>query len=364
MKTFCYILLCLLMVAGTASAQYSTPNYMEQGGASWVIGSTGTLTVASGGTLTIASGATFTNNASSALATLDVGGGFTTGTGSGLTVSAAGALSTNGAIISETTITSGKSTAAQGGFTAYGGTSGGIAVTPIATGTALTTIQNQNVAAAVITLPSATCTLPGLGLANAFTAANTFTTENSSATPSAAQRTIIGTINVGTTTAITGVTNDPSFAAIRGIANVGDISGTGQPYTYGVQGKLAVGSGKTINNAALWATGVYAQLDVSAGTYTAGQIAGLWVDMGATGNASAKSFAPANMNCIRITNTVSGMLPKAIISVTANATNFLDLSAADGVAGWLDATTGGTTATGRIRILVDGATRYLHVFSD
>ncbi|MDD5543906.1 MAG: hypothetical protein PHX83_12100 [Acidobacteriia bacterium] len=54
-----------------------------------------------------------------------------------------------------------------------GSTSGGIKIAPIATGTALTTIQNQNISAATITLPSATTTLPGLSLANAWTGANT-----------------------------------------------------------------------------------------------------------------------------------------------------------------------------------------------
>jgi len=55
-----------------------------------------------------------------------------------------------------------------------GSTSGGIKIAPIATGTAVATIVNQNVAASTITLPSATCTLAGLGLANIWTADNTF----------------------------------------------------------------------------------------------------------------------------------------------------------------------------------------------
>ena len=61
-----------------------------------------------------------------------------------------------------------------GTITLKGTTSGGITLAPIATGTAATTIQNQNVAAATITLPSATSTLPGLGLNNAWSGANTF----------------------------------------------------------------------------------------------------------------------------------------------------------------------------------------------
>ena len=50
-----------------------------------------------------------------------------------------------------------------------GSVSGGIKVSPIATGTALTTIQNQNVAAATITLPLATAELATLGLAETLT---------------------------------------------------------------------------------------------------------------------------------------------------------------------------------------------------
>jgi hypothetical protein len=65
--------------------------------------------------------------------------------------------------------------ASNGSVVLSGATSGGITITPIATGTAVTTIQNQNVSAATITLPSATCTLGGLGLNNAYTGTNTFT---------------------------------------------------------------------------------------------------------------------------------------------------------------------------------------------
>ena len=63
-------------------------------------------------------------------------------------------------------------------LTIPGTTSGGIKIQPIATGTATATIQNQNVAASTITLPSATCTLPGLGLSNTWTVAQAFSGNN------------------------------------------------------------------------------------------------------------------------------------------------------------------------------------------
>jgi len=61
-------------------------------------------------------------------------------------------------------------------LTVNGSTNGAIAVSPIASGTGTTTIQNQ-VGTPTITLPAATCTLPGLGLANTFSAKNTFSGE-------------------------------------------------------------------------------------------------------------------------------------------------------------------------------------------
>lgn len=71
-----------------------------------------------------------------------------------------GAVTING----DTTLALGKV------LTVQGATSGGIKLAPIAVGTNLTTLINQ-AGTINVTLPSATCTLPGLGLANAFSAA-------------------------------------------------------------------------------------------------------------------------------------------------------------------------------------------------
>jgi len=62
----------------------------------------------------------------------------------------------------------------SGSVAIKGLTSGGITIAPIDAGTNTTTIQNASGGSAkVITLPSATCTLPGLELANTWTAVNT-----------------------------------------------------------------------------------------------------------------------------------------------------------------------------------------------
>lgn len=57
----------------------STPNYREQGGASWVVGSGGSLSIESGGTLTIDPGATVTGG----LASNTIGSGETLSVESG-----------------------------------------------------------------------------------------------------------------------------------------------------------------------------------------------------------------------------------------------------------------------------------------
>jgi endonuclease YncB( thermonuclease family) len=102
---------------------------------------------------------------------IDVGGGYAS---TGLTIAATGAVTGASTALFDSTVTSGKAGSA-GSLVATGTTSGSIAITPIAAGTNATTIQNQaGGSAKVITLPSATCTLPGLGLANTFSAANTF----------------------------------------------------------------------------------------------------------------------------------------------------------------------------------------------
>ncbi len=139
-----------------------------------------------GGTQTFSGNKTFTGTvdiqgnttASAGNPTFDLSGSsgtFTTSTGanvlSGNTSIAGtktfgtgtGAVSLNG----DTTIATNKNlvmTAGTGYIQVNGATSGAIKILPIATGTATTTIQNQNVAAATITLPLATAELATLGL--------------------------------------------------------------------------------------------------------------------------------------------------------------------------------------------------------
>ncbi len=115
-------------------------------------------------------------------------------------------------------VISGGSIASATSIGAVGAINGGITIAPIATGTATATIQNQNVAASIITLPSATCTLPGLGLANTWAAAQTFSAVNVHTlmpTIPATTASSAGTVQ-GDATAIT-----TGFTVVTGASNAG-----------------------------------------------------------------------------------------------------------------------------------------------
>lgn len=95
-----------------------------------------------------------------------------------------------------------------GSLALAGTVSGGIKIAPIATGTAEATLQNQNVAASVITLPSATTTLPGLSLDNTFTGAvtlNNIVLPVSGGAPTSGTATVNGTTGVTIATTLASV---------------------------------------------------------------------------------------------------------------------------------------------------------------
>ena len=139
-------------------------------------------------------------------------------TGTGTFTTGTGAVTLSG----DTTVAAGKNlllAAGAGYFQANGTTSGAIKIAPIAVGTATATIVNQNVAASTVTLPSATCTLPGLGLANTWSGINTFGTAASvfSIMPTipATTASSAGTVQ-GDATAIT-----TGFTVVNGSTNAG-----------------------------------------------------------------------------------------------------------------------------------------------
>ncbi len=133
---------------------------------------TGTVDI-QGNTTAAAGNPTFDLSGSSGTFTTSTGAnvlsGNTTVAGTKTFGTGTGAVSLNG----DTTIAANKNfvmTAGTGYTQINGAVSGAIKILPIATGTATTTIQNQNVAAAVITLPKETCELASLAIAETLNA--------------------------------------------------------------------------------------------------------------------------------------------------------------------------------------------------
>lgn len=177
----------------------------------------------------------------------------------------------------------------------------------------------------------------------------------SSATPGTV-RALTGKITESAATMTSG-----NIVGVRGEANLVSASGG---FVYGVQGKI-IPTGTL--SGSVWAAAVFGQLDVSAATINAGQVATLWGDWGATG-ATATSMSGARM--VALTNTTANVL-NAIIYSYGSATNLLELSHSGTPAFYLAAGTSAGSAGDAtkcaaqqvLRITVNGSSVYIPVFT-
>jgi len=129
-------------------------------------------------------------------------------------------------------------------------------------------------------------------------------------------------------------------------------------FLYGVQGKITLKG--TVNQTHSEYNGaLVGQFDFSNANAVVTQVGGLamlWLDAGA----SAVAGILANASAIIITNSVAGNNLHSILQVNASATYFADIQ--DRGSGWVVGTTA-TTAAGTLKVLVNGATRYIQLFS-
>jgi len=149
---------------------------------------------------------------------------------------------------------------------------------------------------------------------------------------------------------------------VRGEVNVtGTI--TGGASIYGAQGKFVAGSSFTMNHEDSRICGAIAQLDISNGTYTSGQLSALWVDMGASASASAVSTQGGGQcNIIRATNT-TGMECNSIMYGYSKADFVFDLGAPSSTADWFT-TSAGSAATKYIRLNIMGTAYKIALLAD
>lgn len=187
---------------------------------------------------------------------------------------------------------------------------------------------------------------------------------NLNGTAKTVSTTALGTVRVAQGS---GIASGTSIASGNLVGARGDVtlSGTitaGGAYLYGSQGKLIVTG--TMNHADSRLCASLAQLDISAGTYTAGQLSALWVDAGSTASVSAVSTkGGGQFNLLRITNTTAAS-SNAVIYAYADADYFMDLGAPSGDADWFDAGTGASAnVSGHIKVYLNGAAAYLRVYA-
>lgn len=225
----------------------------------------------------------------------------------------------------------------QNGFTSVTMASGGLTLT---SGSITVTSGNETLTAGDLTLS-----------AGVITANKTITGTALSTT-----RAILGAATASGTAIASG-----NLVGVRGSVTLSGTITAGGAYLYGAQGKLIVSG--TMNHADARLCGMLAQLDISAGTYTAGQMSALWVDAGATASASAVSTkGGGQFNLLRITNTTSASSNAAIL-VYADADYLMDLGGPGGNADWFDAGTGATAGvTGHLKVMVNGTAKYIRLY--
>lgn len=174
----------------------------------------------------------------------------------------------------------------------------------------------------------------------------------------------LGTVRNGYFKVISGVggsATSGNLVGVRGEVSIpsGDTIGGGI-YLYGSQGKLTFAGVMDHADSRLCAS--LAQLDISAGTYTTGQLSALWVDAGATASASAISTkGGGQFNLLRITNTTAA-LSNALIYGYADADYLFDLGGPGGNADWFSESGTCTTpgqAHGWLKIYLNGTAKYI-----
>jgi len=151
----------------------------------------------------------------------------------------------------------------------------------------------------------------------------------------------------------------------RGLVTLSGANSAGGAYFYGAQGKLVITG--TMNHADSRLCAAIAQLDATGGTLTAGQLSGLWIDIGGVTGAGGGQF-----NAIRITSNATAV-PASLIYAQSDASFVFDIVTPTGAtldyfatagtgASSAGVTTGGVAAK-VLLVRVDGTTYYLPLFS-
>jgi hypothetical protein len=187
-------------------------------------------------------------------------------------------------------------------------------------------------------------------------AAQTVTVANTSATPGTV-RSLVGKMNSTVATQTSG-----NLVGVRGEVNCVSASGG---FLYGAQGKI-IATG-TLSGSS-WSAGVFGQLDISAATVNAGQMAPLWGDYGSTSGTMTNT---TGLRGVVMTNTTAAVL-NAQDYRYGNATYLLELAGAGGTLNYY--ANAGTSAGSAgdaahcaaqkvIAVQINGVAAYIPVFT-
>ena len=161
------------------------------------------------------------------------------------------------------------------------------------------------------------------------------------------------TLNYAGSTTVAG-----SVASVRGNTTIGSgTTITGASYIYGTQGKLTVKG--THSGSAEVSCGLLGQLDLSAAVGMTAPVAAIWGDCGAT---MSSGVTASDIDIAVLYNTTTKLI-HSCLRIYADASYLFDITDASyGGAHFVVGTTA-STAAGCLKVFVNGAIRYLQLYS-
>lgn len=147
-----------------------------------------------------------------------------------------------------------------------------------------------------------------------------------------------------------------SFYPLRGQVVVTATTTVKEAYLFGVRAGATI-SGVIDQTSATRVGALFAKIDVSAATLTAGQVSAAWFDWGS----SATTPTSTECNVIRVQNTTAAVI-NSLIYGYGKSTFILDLS--DNSQGTIVIGTAPTTLSGSIKVNANGNTRYIPLYTN
>lgn len=221
--------------------------------------------------------------------------------------------------------------------------------------------------------PSGTITFPGAitvtGAINASGGTGTSALTGSSLTITNAQTGLASSVfanDTGVTLTFAGTVTGTatSMYATRGVATIAAGTTIKEAFVAGVRAGVTV-AGTVDQTSATRVAALFAKLDVSSATLTAGQISVIWADWGST----ASTPNSAECNVLRVTNTTAAVI-NSLAYFYGKSTYLFDINsnsatwvAAAGTGGTSAGASGGAAADKVLKVSIDGVAYYIPLYA-